>query len=195
MRVPGFRSRIFGRSFMLMSGSRNIVMTVAFEKSVSKRSAFMNVALSVTPSLAAFFFDSSTMSGLYSMPIARRAALGGGDHRAAVARAEVHQEVLRRDLGHVEHLVDQRLRRRHPDDVLAGLADLGFELLRRFLCGCRLRVRADGQQANPKGQPGPPDHTSCIHKTTPDKANVGDFNASSVRTPLLCCPRLEDRSG
>ena len=75
MRVPGFRSRIFGRSFMLIDGSRNIVMTCAFEKSVSKRSAFTNVALSVTPASAALRFDSSTMSGLYSMPdrAARRA--------------------------------------------------------------------------------------------------------------------------
>ena len=30
----------------------------------------MNVALAVTPASAAFFFDSSTMSGLYSMPAA-----------------------------------------------------------------------------------------------------------------------------
>ena len=37
-------------------------MTVAFEKSVSKRSAFTNVAFAVTFSFAAFFFDSSTMS-------------------------------------------------------------------------------------------------------------------------------------
>ena len=70
-RVPGLRSRIFGRSFMLMEGSRNIVMTSAFEKSVSNRSAFTNVARSLTPASAAFFFDSSTMSGLYSMPMAR----------------------------------------------------------------------------------------------------------------------------
>ena len=70
MRVPGLRSRIFGRSFMLILGSKNIVITVAWEKSLSNRSAFMNVALSVTPSLAALRFDSSTISGLYSMPSA-----------------------------------------------------------------------------------------------------------------------------
>src|ERR671912_1656130 len=34
MRVPGFMSSSFGRSFMLIEGSRNIVMTSAFEKSV-----------------------------------------------------------------------------------------------------------------------------------------------------------------
>ena len=70
-RVPGFRSRIFGRSFMLIDGSRNIVMTVAFERSVSKRSALTKFALSDTPADAALRFDNSTISGLYSMPIAR----------------------------------------------------------------------------------------------------------------------------
>ena len=33
-----------------------------------------------------------------------------------------------------------------------------------FLSRRRLRERADGQQADPKGQPGPPDHPSCIHR-------------------------------
>src|SRR6185503_949305 len=68
-RVPGFRLRIFGRSLGLMSGSRNIVRTVALERSVSKRSAFMNVAFSGTPASWALRFDSSTMFGLYSIPI------------------------------------------------------------------------------------------------------------------------------
>src|SRR6185503_13342063 len=55
-----------------------------------------------------------------------RAALRRGDHGAAVARAEVHDEVVLRHLGHVEHLVDHDLRRGHPDHVLAFLADRGF---------------------------------------------------------------------
>ena len=46
-------------------------MTSAFDRSVSKRSAFTNVARSVTAAAFALRFDSSTMSGLYSMPIAR----------------------------------------------------------------------------------------------------------------------------
>ena len=70
IRVPGFMSRIFGRSCMLIDGSRNIVITVAFEKSVSKRSALANVALPVTPWAAALRCDNATMSGLYSMPCA-----------------------------------------------------------------------------------------------------------------------------
>jgi len=53
MRVPGFMSRIFGRSLRLMFGSRNIVMTVAFEKSLSNRSAFSKVAFPLTPAAAA----------------------------------------------------------------------------------------------------------------------------------------------
>src|SRR6185436_5984476 len=68
MRVPGLRSRIFGRSFMLIEGSRNIVITSAFDRSVSKRSALMNVARSDTPAAFALFCESVTMSGLYSMP-------------------------------------------------------------------------------------------------------------------------------
>jgi hypothetical protein len=69
-RVPGFMSRMVGRSFTLRPGSRNIVTTVALEKSLAKMSAFTNVALPVTPAAAAFRFDSSTMSGLNSMPSA-----------------------------------------------------------------------------------------------------------------------------
>jgi hypothetical protein len=38
MRVPGFSDRSLGMSFRLMSGSRNMVTTVAFEKSDSNRS-------------------------------------------------------------------------------------------------------------------------------------------------------------
>src|SRR5262245_59988949 len=63
--------RIVGRSFMLIDGSRNIVMTCAFEKSVANRSAWTKVALSDTPAVAAFFLARFTMSGLYSTPCAR----------------------------------------------------------------------------------------------------------------------------
>ena len=70
MRVPGFKPRIFGRNLRLISGNKNMVMTVALEKSVSNKSAFMKVARSVTPSFAAARLDNSTMSGLYSMPSA-----------------------------------------------------------------------------------------------------------------------------
>jgi hypothetical protein len=72
------------------------------------------------------------------------AALRGGDDRAAVARTEVDEEVLRRELRHVEHLVDEGLRRRHPHDVLPGLSDLRLERLGRRL-GLGMRDRGDGQ--------------------------------------------------
>ena len=77
----------------------------------------------LTPSFSALCRDRSTMSGLYSTPQRLHAALGGGDHGAAVAGAEIDQDVGRRHLRHVEHAVDQRLRGRNPDHVLAGLAD------------------------------------------------------------------------
>ena len=88
------------------------------------------------------------MSGLYSMPRRASAALRRGDDGAAVARTEVHQEVLRCELRQIEHLVDQGLRRRHPHDVLAGLADLWLERL-----GGRLglgRSRGGGQEKGPQ---------------------------------------------
>jgi hypothetical protein len=59
-----------------------------------------------------------------------RAALGRGDHQPAIARAEVDDEVARRDLGEVEHFLGERRARRHPDHVLAGLALVGLETLR-----------------------------------------------------------------
>src|SRR5437879_2715188 len=71
MRVPAFKSRILGRSFRLMSGNRNIVMTLAWEKSLSNRSAFAKLARLAMFSLAALRLDSSTISGLNSIPSAR----------------------------------------------------------------------------------------------------------------------------
>ena len=70
-----------------------------------------------------------------------RAAFGGGDDGAAVARAEIDDEVLRRDLGVVEHLLDHGCARRHPDRILAHLPDdrlVGLLLgLRPERCGQR----------------------------------------------------------
>src|SRR5919204_914741 len=78
-----------------------------------------------------------------------RAALRRRDHRAAVARAEIDDIVLWRDARHVEHLVDHRLRRRHPDDVLAGLADFRLEG-RRGGRALRLRLRGAGGEREPE---------------------------------------------
>ena len=57
------------------------------------------------------------------------AAPGGGDDVAAVAGSEVHRRIVGRDLGQVEHRLDQSGRGRHPDRVLAGLADGEFDRL------------------------------------------------------------------
>jgi hypothetical protein len=62
-------------------------------------------------------------------------ALCGGNHGAAVTRSEIDDEILRRDLRHVEHFLDENLRRWHPDHVFACLADLWLIRL-----GCRLRI-------------------------------------------------------
>ncbi|MNT33067.1 hypothetical protein D3C72_1689770 [compost metagenome] len=71
-RVPAGSSRSLGRSFSLIVDSRNIVITSAWDRSVVKRSAATKVARSATPARLAFWRDSSTRSGLYSMPCAVR---------------------------------------------------------------------------------------------------------------------------
>ncbi|MNC87131.1 hypothetical protein D3C83_28320 [compost metagenome] len=52
-------------------GSRNMVITLALDRSVSNRSAFMKAARAATPAFSAFCFESATMSGSYSTPRAR----------------------------------------------------------------------------------------------------------------------------
>jgi hypothetical protein len=68
------------------------------------------------------------MSGLYSMPSPRAPRLAAAMMLRPSPRAEVDDEILRRDAREVEHLLDQRGRRRHPDDVLARLPRIGLEL-------------------------------------------------------------------
>src|SRR5205823_1668741 len=52
--------------------------------------------------------------------------LGGGGHDAAVAAAEVKDEVVLGDLGHVEHLLDRVLRRGGVDLVVTFLVLLAL---------------------------------------------------------------------
>ena len=131
MRVPGFMLRILSAQLHVDRRQQEQRDDVGLrEVGLEDVGLDERGACRSTPASAALLLrDSATMSGLYSMPIARGAALGRGDDRAAVARAQVVVDVLRRDLGHVEHLLDQRLRRRHPDDVLARLADRRLERL------------------------------------------------------------------
>ena len=99
-------------------------------------------------------------------PDTPRAAPGGRNDDAPVARAEVDDVVLWCDLGHIEHFLDQHLRRGHPDDVLARLADLWF--IRRLLS--RLRERTGTEEARGKSkrnQPkGPTRHEHRYHSLT-----------------------------
>ena len=122
MRVPGRRRSDLGLSFSRFTG-RKSASTLACEMSASYMSPCTNFARSATlrPRRGGARLDQLLL------PFhAKRArpALRCGDDVAAVARAEVHHEVLGTDLRHVEHLVDQRGRRRHPDHVLARLADV-----------------------------------------------------------------------
>ena len=68
-RVPGFIVRMVGRSLRFRFGSRYMVSTVAWLKSVTKMSACWNFALPATPSFSALRCESLTMSGLYSRPV------------------------------------------------------------------------------------------------------------------------------
>jgi hypothetical protein len=79
------------------------------------------------------------------------AALGGGDHCPSVARAQVDHMVAGADLGHIQHLVHQRLRRRQPDDILTLLAELRLVVRRGLLGQGRSRHQRQtdcSQQAN-----------------------------------------------
>ncbi|MNV55546.1 hypothetical protein D3C71_1477810 [compost metagenome] len=69
-RVPGVNCNRVGRSFSLMVDKRNMVITSALDRSVLNKSAATKVARSATPALWALRRDSSTRSGLYSMPCA-----------------------------------------------------------------------------------------------------------------------------
>ena len=75
-------------------------------------------------------------------------------------------EIVGRELGHVEHLVDERLRRRNPDDILARLADARFELLGGLfllLSGRRLSKRRGGEQNRKEYESGLTEHLDCMH--------------------------------
>ena len=126
-RVPGVMARIAGRSFMLIWGSRNMVITCAFEKSVSNRIGLRehrSVGDALGRGVAPGQLDHV---GVVFDALGPKAALGGRDDRAAVAGSEINQKVLGRHLRQVEHRVDKRLRSGHPDHVLAGLSDLRFK--------------------------------------------------------------------
>ena len=102
-------------------------MTVACEKSLSKRSAFANVALARHAFGGGVALRQRHHVRVVLDAVRPGATLGRGDDRAAVTRPEIDDVVLWRDFRHVEHLVHEGLRRRHPDDVLACLSDFRLE--------------------------------------------------------------------
>ena len=136
MRVPGLRSRIFGRSFRLMSGQQEHRDYGGLRKIGLEEVGLHERRLVGDALLRGVALRQRDHVRVVLDAEGARAALGGGDDGAPVAGAEVHHEVRRRDLGEVEHLVHQRLRRGHPDHVLAGLADL-----RLVVAACRLVLR------------------------------------------------------
>src|SRR5262249_32955011 len=82
-----------------------------------------------------------------------RAALRGGDGDLAVARAQVVVDVVRAELRHGEHARHDFVGCRHPDDVLARLADVRLGWLLRL--GIRLGVQRKGNKEGGRGQRGP----------------------------------------
>jgi hypothetical protein len=88
------------------------------------------------------------ISGLYSMPVATSAALRRGDGDLAVAGAKIEVDVARADHRHGEHALDDLVGRRHPDHVLAGLADVGFVFLSE---GRRCNGQREDKQETERG--------------------------------------------
>ena len=119
----------------MLLGSRNSAITEAFEMSAWYMSPSTNVALSPTPAAVAVRLRKLHHLRIEFDAHCPRAPLGGGNDVAAVAGSEIHDKVLRRDLGQVEHRFYELRGRRHPDDIFARLADLRDK---RFLLGRRL---------------------------------------------------------
>ena len=132
MRVPGFKSRIFGRSLRLICGRRNIVITEALEKSLSNRSSLAKVARSLTPGGSGVALGELDHFRIVFDAVGAGAALGGHDDRAAVARTEIDQVIARRDVAQVEHLFDQLIGCRHPHHIFPRLTDAWLKPARRL---------------------------------------------------------------
>ena len=81
--------------------------------------------------------------------------LGGGADDAAVAAAEVEDDVVFLDLGHLEHLVHHDLVGRHVDDTAGKLV---FLIL--ILAHCRQRQAQHGAEQ---------EADKCAHGNPPEK--------------------------
>src|SRR5581483_1589172 len=77
-----------------------------------------------------------------------RAPLGCRNHGSAVSGTKVNNVIFGRDLGEIEHLIDQRLRSRNPHDIFSLLPDMRLIFFLR-----RLRVRCCDKNETQKEQP------------------------------------------
>ena len=179
MRVPGFRSRIFGRSFMLIDGSRNMVMTCAFEKSVSKRSALTNVALVGDTRRGGVL-----LRQLHHVRVVFDAHARVAPRLAAVmtVRPSPEPRSMTKSCGVTlamsSILSTSGLRRRHPHDVFAGLAHLRFERLGRLLRGLRGRSRHSDERQTKNYQIA---GQTCAHHASPRSRRVPTHPRRSQR--------------
>ena len=130
MRVPGLRSRIFGRSFRLMLRQRNIVITERLGEIAFEQIVFGERRLVADTLLGGVALRQLDHVRIVLDAMGARAAFGGRDDRAAVARAEIDHVIARRDFAPCRASFDQRIRRRHPDDIFSRLADA------RLVSGC-----------------------------------------------------------
>ena len=116
-----------------------MAITVAFEMSASYMSPCTKAALSATPFSRAACCRDLDQLRVELHAKGARAAVRGGDDVAAVAGPQVDDVVVLRHLRQIEHRLDELRRRRHPDHVLAGLADA-----RLVGAGRRRRCRGRG---------------------------------------------------
>jgi hypothetical protein len=113
MREPGLSARNYGCRFSMVWGRRKSAKAVAFE--IPPRTCRLDErGLAADTFLRRSSATTRPSSGIFDADRARRA--GRRDDVAAVAGSEIHHEVLRRHVG-VEHLLNEGLWCRHPDDT------------------------------------------------------------------------------
>src|SRR5262249_31451800 len=98
-----------------------------------------------------------------------RAPLGRGDHVPPVARTEIDDVIIPRDVRHIEHLLHHHIRVGHPDDVFTGLSGFRRVFTR---CGLSESCRNDAQREQEywKGM-------NLNLQTGPEDRSVEDYGA------------------
>ncbi len=121
MRVPGFRSRSLGRSSRFTRGSRYIVIDARLRKIGLEQIALIELHLVGHFRFARILVRFGDARGIEVDAEAARAVLPRrGDDDAPVSRAQVDEIILRPDLCHFEHAIDDVLRRRHVRNRCVG---------------------------------------------------------------------------